>query len=74
VAAKNRRKGRTDYEDWPWAAIVGKPKEPTFQVIAYISGSQPFSYCGTLLTPKIVTEHFRHRKTSRGTLKAKKLK
>jgi hypothetical protein len=40
----------------------------------YISGSQPFSYCGTLLTPKIVTEHVRHRKTSHRTLKAKKFK
>ncbi len=37
------------------------------------SCSQPFLCWGTLLTPKTVTEHFRHKKTSCGTLLAKKL-
>ena len=32
VAAKQKKRGKTEYEDWPWAVIIGKQKQPIFQV------------------------------------------
>ncbi len=44
VAAKARRKGHTDHEDWPWAVIVGKPKEASFQVLKNVYSKCLFKF------------------------------